>query len=69
MMLISQISRWAKDSGKWSLSGKERPLALMEGPGLEQGSPASLVPDDLRWSLCSDNGNKVCSKCNVPDSY
>ena len=41
MMLISQISRWVKDSGKWSLSGKERPLAVMEGPSLEQGSPAS----------------------------
>ena len=27
-----------------------------------------LMPDDLRWSLCNNNRNKVHNKCNALES-
>ena len=37
---------------------------------LEQGVPKlwDLIPDDLRWSWCNKNRNKVHNKYNVPES-
>ena len=37
---------------------------------VNQGSPTSriLTPDDLRWSWCNNNRNKVHNKCNALES-
>ena len=42
-------------------------LQFEKTSALKQGSPASgiLMPDDLRWSWCNNNRNKVCNKCNA----
>ena len=49
---------------KWSL----RQSTIGKAPFSRVFNCQDLMPDDLRWSRCNNNRNKVHNKCNVLES-